>query len=217
MKISWIANDGYGRFGLNAQPGEYDGVPLIDSLLFDGTPLIMSNDRMSAAAALAFGEFISGELELPKDITPEMAGAIQDFVLPRKVFPGPISFSARGLPDGDTRLLLNPGLEHAKLQPNNEWGAPREVLLDLRSSATWAGQIASVDTISLASNSVLFGASYADNDVRRIHASIAVALIFAESLKAQTIVLHKKYAAYEDHVDSLIQFLAPCGMGIELR
>lgn len=217
MKISWIANDGYGRFGLNAQPGEYDGVPLIDSLLFDGTPRIISNDRMCAAAALAFGEFISGELELPRDITPEMAGAIQDFLFPRKVFPGPISFSARGLPDGETQLLLNPGLGHAKLQANNEWGAAREVSLDIRSSATWAGQIASVDTISLASNSIFFGASYADDDVRRIHASIAVALIFAESLKARTIVLPKKYAANGDHVDILIQFLAPCGMGIELR
>lgn len=217
MKIKWVANDGYGRFGFKAEPGEYDGVPPLDSLLFDGTPATISNDRMSAAAALAFGEFTSGELELPKDITPEVAGAVQDFLLPRRVFPGPVHFAARALPDGETRLLLNPGLEEPELDTHNEWGAAREVLLDLRPAGTWAGQLASVERISLATNAPLFGAQYAEDDVRRVHASIAVALIFAESLKARTLVLHRKYAAHGDQLDRLVQFLAPCGMGIDLR
>lgn len=217
MKIAWVANDGYGRFGFKAEPGEYDGVPLLDSLLFDGTPATISNDRMSAAAALAFGEYTSGELELPKDITPEVAGAVQDFLLPRKVFPAPISFVARAVPDGETRLLLNPGLQEPEIEPRNDWGKAREVLLDLRPAGTWAGQLASVESISLATNAPLFGQIYAEDDVRSIHASVSVALVFAESVKARTIVMSRKYRAHPETLHRLGQFLAPTGMGLELR
>jgi len=217
VKINWVNNDGYGRYGLRAVPGEYDAVPMIDSLLFDGTPAFVSNDRLSTAAVLAFREHVSGQLELPRDVTPEVASEIQNFLLPRAVFPTPISFPARAMPDGEGRLVLNLGAEVSPVEAHNEWGRPREVLFDLRPSSEWAGLIASVDRVSIATNAKLFGMEYAENDIRSIYSSIAVALIFAESFKARTIVVPRKYDSNIDAVDALSQLLSRSAMGLEFQ
>ena len=186
MKITWQPSDETGRSGLHAFTEHYDAVPPISKLLTDGSPRLLTGDRMGVAAALAFGHFSSGSIVLPRPVGPGVAQAVEEYCAGSWTVVGPVSFEPVALPIGTTTVVIGAARDYL---PVNRWGQVRQIKLDIRRSDAYAGQLVSVDEFVLASNAWLHAATEETGDIRHYLGELAVAVLFAESLQADSIAL----------------------------
>lgn len=101
MKLAWHHDAESARYYFDAEVGDYDGVPAVNRLYTDREILFVKDDVMNAAAFLAFATYCSGQLQMPKSCSPELAEAIQEFLKPTWSAVSPIVMQPREAPVGD--------------------------------------------------------------------------------------------------------------------
>ncbi|MHA3837572.1 hypothetical protein ACXR8F_17780 [Terrabacter sp. AAH1] len=187
MKISWLPRDETGRQGFRAEVGPYDAVPPIDTLFLDGAPLLMSADRMGVAASLVFGRFASGPLELPRSCSPAAASAITAFLAPVSVSVSPVDHEPRALPIG-AGLCVAAEERDEFSEPQNAWGERRRFTVRSMRSDRYSGSLASMTSLSLATNGWLLSDAAASPLAKRLP-SLAVTVLYAETLQVDEIMV----------------------------
>lgn len=200
-----------GRFGIKATPQEYDGVPVIDTLTFDREPLFLHDDLVSVASILAFGEYCSGSLSLPRRTSPEVVKAIEEYLNPIWVSVSPVEFEPRANPQGDGVLLMENNLRRFG-EFRSEWGRPRNSTLCIVPASQFGGAIASADGLIMASNAAIMG-SFATS-ATSTNAELAVALLFAETFRAGTILLGPSYNIDDYQFNRLYKLLFSCKISL---
>lgn len=207
MKISWNGRDATGRFALEATPDSYDAVPPLRSLLLDRDMPQVGNDLLGVASALAFGEYCEGRLELPRSVSPEAASAIEEFLSPANVRIGNIDFEpfANSLGEGYLYLDISGIL---RLAEPNVLGAERISTVSVLDSGSFAGALSSMDGVALGSNANALG--YLSPREHKFFPSLAVAVLFSESLRARTIVVDDSLILNETIQIKLSRLLSGC-------
>jgi hypothetical protein len=211
VKIIWQPTDDTGRSGLAAVVEQYDAVPPISKLLFDGAPRLLTAERMGAAAALAFGRFSSGSVVLPRPVAPALAQAIQDYCAGSWTVVSPVVFEPAALPVGASTFVLGAPPE---FRPDNEWGRPRQFKLDIRRADAYAGQLASMDELIIASNAYLHAATDDVTDIGHFLGDLAVAVLFSESLQVDSIALPHTVDLGSAASQKIQNILAACRLGL---
>lgn len=128
MKIEYVAAVSQTR--LHAVPDVYDGFPVPDALILDIATRHSSAARIAVAATLAFGPQISGRLELPQLITPELATAIEQFLAPTTVFISDLTMKPQPPPLGTSTFAMS-GNATTPSPPRSAAAGTREIELGL--------------------------------------------------------------------------------------
>lgn len=211
MQITWQPSDDTGRSGLLATVEHYDAVPPISRLLMDGSPRLLTAERLGCAAALVFGRYCSGTVTLPRPVGPGLAHAVAEHCAGSQTVVGPIVFEPAALPLGATTLVITGGETYTA---NNTWGRPREMTLDVRRSDTYAGQLASMNEFVLASNAWLHSATEDPTDIGHYLGELAIAVLFSESLQVDRIALPADVDLESDAAHKVRGVLAACRLGL---
>lgn len=177
--------------GLNfrAVPGEYDAVPLMDTITVDAVPWTRHPDRMAVALCLIFGDSISGAFEISAPgCSPPVAAAIENFFSPTfcKVFP--VNLVPSRIVLGDTRINM---LAEASTLPSELTGKLRPEsmeVIDVRMGQEGIGAFANGSEFTIATNAML-AADGKGGALGRILPALGVATAFAEDLLAGSIAV----------------------------
>lgn len=159
--------------------------PPLRELLIDASVLGTPGDRLTAIAALAFGQSLRGILETDQPVSPAMSQALSTFQSPVFVAPRNISVEGTQFTGSGSTLVLD--LEHEGLVGRNLVDRGQVLALDILPMTTWTGRLFSMDRLVTASN--------ADLHARRLRGSrmlgptLAVALAFAHELHVSRIVV----------------------------
>lgn len=195
MRLSPIGREQTGRYKIQAVVEPQDAVPPVDCLTFDLDPLTIHDDVVSVASVLAFGDYVSGNLSLPKKVAPEVARAIENFLEPVWVSVSPIEFEPRANSVVSSRLIVSAKLSDWH-STESVWGAPRNESLTILPAAEFSGFLASTDGLIVASNAAIL--SHMGRDSLRVFPYLAVAAIYSESFHANTLVLDEELSAQID-------------------
>ena len=207
MKIMWNGRDVTGRFRMEATPEAYDGVPPIDVLLMDRDMPQVNNDLLGISSVLAFGEYCEGRLELPRTVSPEAASAIEEFLEPARVRVSDVEYEpfANSLGEGYLYLDLEGILQ---IPAPNILGTERVAAVSVLNSAAFSGALASMDGVALGSNAAVLGKLCQSES--SFLPSLAVAVLFAESLRARTIVVEDPLISDSGFRTKLSNLLGGC-------
>lgn len=208
MKITWNGREATGRFSLSASSEMYDGVPAINKVYIDRDMPVINNDVFGVAATLMFGYLCEGSLTLPKEVSPEAASSIEEFLSPARVRVNNIQYQPFANSKGEGFLYLDIN-SNSTLPIPNEVGQHRVSRVTVLDSSRYSGAITSMDGISLASNAGIVGKFSSSAD---FYPSLGVALLFAESLRARTIVLDDELLEDQDLREKLGALLVGCKM-----
>lgn len=187
MRFSWITDDHAGRTGIRAEPGRYDAIPVLDSLLIDGAPLPTNDDRFAVAATLTFGRYVSGCLELPQPCSPATAAAIARYLAPVTATVGPVTLEPRALPMGTGVCVSLEQDDPFEARPRTA-GAQRTFVLRSLRSDRYAGSLAGDTSLDVATNAWLHARPY-DRPLEARAALLAIAVLHADSLQIDEIVV----------------------------
>lgn len=178
MKITWKGTN-YGQIGFHVELDEYDATPPVKALLMDQSPIIRNAEREAIAAYLAFGRWVSGDLHLPHKCGPNTAAAIEQDLVHVQVRPGPIEYYPKpleiGIRDVSVRIGGHPSVSDL---PS----------IQILRSSEWSGSVRGLQSIAVASNAFALD-SFDMRGVLAIRAQLAVAVLFAADLSADTLVL----------------------------
>lgn len=166
-----------GRLTYSAEPEKYDGVPPIRRFLLDHGPLKLNQEREAVACFLLFGRWTGGALKLPQPLGPATAAAIERAAHPVPVRPETVAYDPRDLALGDARMVVHTGPPEVASRGTHLWA--------LRSDE-WNGSLRAHRGVAVASNYFAFRS---DADPAAVRALLAIALLFAEDLNADSIVL----------------------------
>lgn len=211
MKISWNTRDGVGRFGFHAEPEFYDADPPFRNLYVDRDMLLVSNDVLALAGFLAFGNYCSGSVSLPRKVSPELARSMQEFVDPLWLQVSPIEFEPMKAPDGEGFAFVSDSFRSDAVLPNN-WGNPRNVTISVLDSSEWSGHLVATDRLIVASNARMF--RNFSTEAYSFGSYLAVALLYMESYRCTTLVVPDE-AVRDEHVWSRYSLLLnACKLGL---
>lgn len=191
MKIEWESRRSDGRFAIHATSEDYDATPSIQSLFLDKDPLIVQDELLSIASVLAFGEYTSGNLSLPRKVSPEVAIAIEEFLSPTWVSVSPINFEPRANSTGECVLVLTSELARWGKTPS-QWGQPRNSTFVVLPSSEFTGFLYSPEGMMIGSNANMLAAFGAPEHFVRPY--LAMALLFAETYHAKEVKLDSDLA-----------------------
>lgn len=185
MIISWKGRDATGRYSISAEPENYDAVPAINTLYLDRDMPVINNDSFGIASILMFGAHCAGSVTLPREVSPEAAMAIEKFLFPNSVRISNIQYEPFAIPQGDGFVYLDTkNLREAPLP--NLVGEHRFSRVSVLNSTQYTGSLASMDGLEVASNAALLGKISGQPE---FFAPLGVAILFAESFRARSVVL----------------------------
>lgn len=210
MKITWNGRDVTGRFSLTATPESYDGVPAIDRVYIDRDMLILNNDVLGIASVLMFGSYCEGGLTLPKEVSPEAAASIEEFLSPANVRVANVQYEPFGISAGAGSVYMN-FVHDIELPVANMLGKHRVSRCTILDAAQYSGAITSMEGVTLASNALLVGKLSSSIDFLP---ALGVTLLFAESLRARTIILDDDLLEFDGLRARLSSLLVGCKMTI---
>lgn len=191
-----------GRFSLLAEVEDYDGVTPVNRLLIDYVPSALNPERVALAGYLAFGSWVSGGVDFPEAICPELASAIEDDAAPARVRPKEVNYTPKRLADGGYRaqILLRPTV----LEP--------EELRSIRilPRGKYAGSLRKEGHFQVASNAYLLAGSLPEKVEHR--PMLAVAVLSAEDLDISE--FHLEGEIIEDEAERLRSLLGAAGLGL---
>lgn len=188
MLINWSYNDLLGKSDLTAVAGEYDAVPEFTSLVTDWVPYRpMAADLVALAGALAFKEYLSGELQVTEAVTPMLASALRSLCSPVDVVVHPVAYAPRLSHTGSTVLAVNPGGSNA-IQPSTALDAARIVDLRIVESGRASGVLFEPleNRITVPSNAWLLGRGPTDR-IGFYLPYISIAILMAQDINAGVI------------------------------
>jgi hypothetical protein len=213
VKISWVSGDHSGRWGVRAVPEAYDAVPHLDTLLMDGSPLQLNHDRLAVAAALTFGRYVSGSLELAKACSPATAAAIARYLAPAHATVTPVTLEPRALPIG-AGVCIAADEDDEFVAPKNARGARRVFVLRGLRSDRFAGSLATMESLDIATNAWLH-ARPGDGALQLRASSVAVAVLYAETLQVDEIAV-PPLACQESDVKRVRDLLGSARLGFSV-
>lgn len=176
MIVSWDEDREQGC-ALAATPEEYDAFPPVCALMLDDAPRVIDPDRVALASYLAFGDWSSGDLVVPHDVSPAAADAIERDARPLPIRPRPVEYAARALPESLGSVDVRFGLPVAP--------STRPVLAVVPSTLAHGVFRTGTTTIVPSNAFILDGAR--DMTTPRIRARLAVAVLFAQEVGASTL------------------------------
>lgn len=180
MKLIWKSSH-YGQIGFHVESRhEYDSFPPVSSLTLDHAPTDVNREREAISAYLAFGAWVSGDLELPHRLGPNTASAIERDLALVSIRPSPIEYYAKPLDQGSKVVDVHFG--PTGLLANGP------AICVLR-SAEWNGALTTVNCIGVASNAFALDAAV-KGSFESIRARLAVAVLFAGELSADSLRVH---------------------------
>lgn len=186
MILEWQGRNALGQYSIVAEAGEYDAIPPIDRLIIDRDMMVVNNDSLSLAATLAFGQYCSGTITMPRKVSAEFASAVQSALAPTWVQVSPVDLEPFAAPLGSGFLFVSDGLTLFDTVPNR-WGTPRNSRLTVLDSTRWAGSILSTDSIAVSSNAHTLS-QFAGAGLGFLP-FMAVGVLFMESLRCGTMVV----------------------------
>ncbi|WP_192477326.1 hypothetical protein [Arthrobacter sp. AET 35A] len=180
----------------------------------DAIPLLVSNDRLAVACALAFGSYAGGNLSFIHPISTEMASAISRLFRPAVLQPGPIDYEPRAIAYGQNTFLMAIG-ENSGVTP--VWkghGHTREFALQLPSMSEAFSSSFIDDRLTVPTNAhYLSSARYPDDQALLPY--IAQAVLLSEDFDVGTISLPSG-TVRNDTIRSVGALLASCGLKIRI-
>lgn len=106
MKINLITSELDYRTVIEFESGPYDAVAPIDYLFIENRIRAAHPDRLAIACALLMGRFMSGDVELPKLCSPEVAQGLESFFSPLNVRVSGTEYKPFAKPVGERTALL---------------------------------------------------------------------------------------------------------------
>ncbi|GAA0037286.1 hypothetical protein [Brevibacterium metallidurans] len=179
MKVTWKGTN-YGQVGFHTELQEYDAVPPVDSLLMDHAPAFVNPEREAMAAYLAFGHWTSGDLQLPHRLGPNTATAIENDMKHVPVRPSPVEYYPKPLELGIREVYV--GFTPADIRND----VPSIAILP---ASEWSGSMRALSSLAVASNAFVFDLAASPHPVIAIRARLAIALLFAGDLSADTLIV----------------------------
>lgn len=208
MHLIWNGRINDGRYQLSAKPAEYDGIPPISEFYVDHEPTFYNDDILAVSSVLLFGEYCSGSINLPRKVSPEVAAAIERFLAPVWVSISPIEFQPRANPQGTGSVVLTDSIRSWG-KYSSEWGKPRTTNICVLPSSEFSGYLASPKGLLIGSNGPNLG--QLSRRSSGTYGAIATALLFCESLRAQSIVLDENLDDLSDNeLNHLSDLLKSC-------
>lgn len=185
MQFSFVTRDYDGLSGLQATPGDYDGIPSVDSLVIGSAPERTDPNLVATAAALTFEAYIADEVSLQDPVLPQVADAISDFFPQLRVRCPNIEYRPRRISEGQgvIQLLKDQASPHVgdlklgsfQLRLVDNFEAPRGFALK--------------NAIYLPSNASVISPR-PPNDTRRFFPKLGAVLLLAGELGAREIDVH---------------------------
>lgn len=205
MKIKWV-NNSLGQSGFKATAVEYDALLPVDTLWMDKAPQKMNPEREAIAAYLAFGEFASGEFELYRKMGPTTATAMVADSEPTQLFPQPIEYYPKPLPLGLRKgyVGVSPDILGKDLDGI-------DAVIAVLPSDQWNGSMTSHKKLAVASNGFLIDALNRGG----IRARLAVAVLFAEDLNIDSLLVPGDLVPDEQERKALEDLLLACRLGLQ--
>lgn len=173
MIIRWETEAGTTP-SLSAHPDEYDAIPSLRALLMDALPAERHPDREALAAYLSFGRWISGDLVLPKSLSPLTAEAIEVDARPVRARPREVAYTPQRLPRGRLKVMVRFGLP-AEL--------PVEPTLAIVPNVVAQGVFRTGQLLVVPSNAFALDRARAE-PAESVRARLAVAVLFAADIDA---------------------------------
>lgn len=207
MEIRWHGRDGSGRFSFSATPADYDGAPPVERLYLDRDMLLVNNDVLALSGFLAFAPHCSGSLTLPRDTSPELVVALEEFAHPTWLHVANVDVEPKEAPKGGGFAYLSTSLRTENALPN-AWGLPRNSTISVIDASVWSGYLVSSEMLTVASNAkVLAGFSPAGMGILPY---VSVAILYMESLRCSTLVLPDSLEISGSVWDRLSRLLGAC-------
>jgi hypothetical protein len=172
------------RTTIAAEPGEYDGYPMVREARVSGMPLSVSPDRAAIGAVLCFSASISGSFAMDRGCSPQVSNAIRRWFDPADLHVMNIDFEPAARIEGDVviRILA----EGANDTASRAEGAPGEPVIHVAREGT--GCLATADHLAVVSNAWLLAAP-TGTLLERMIPAVGIAVLFAEDLLAGTIAI----------------------------
>ena len=168
----------------------------IPNLIMHGHLRAMSGDRVAVASALLLGRVITDRLTVGRPISQRVAARIRAFTgvegldIPETT-PVPLAVHT-----GSVELILPPGYSDL---PELEHSDRRRMILRELPSHVSAGRLFNFDSVTLASNSWIFGTGdLIRNGNTVLEAALAVPVLIAQDLSASRITISSKLAQSVD-------------------
>lgn len=180
MKITWKSTH-YGQVGFHAELQEYDAVPPAESLLLDHAPASVNLEREAMAAYLAFGHWTSGDLQLPHRLGPNTAAAIERDMSHVPVRPSPIEYYPKP---------LELGLRNVHVGFEADYVRNDVASIAILPASAWTGALRGLTSLAIASNAFVFDVAASSDTTRGIRSRLAVAVLFAGDLSADTLIVN---------------------------
>lgn len=179
MKVSWKSTN-YGQTGFHIdQLGEYDATPPVDALLLDRAPRTLNPERQAIAAYLAFSPWVSGDFTLPQRLGPNTAAAIERDLEHVQVRPAPVEYYPKP---------LEVGIREVSVVVDQMGHRGSGAFINVLRASEWAGSIRGLQSIAVASNAFALDAA-SSTDLESVRARLAVAVLFAGDLSADSLAL----------------------------
>lgn len=180
MKITWKSTN-YGQIGFHTELQEYDAVPPAESLLLDHAPASMNPEREAIAAYLAFGHWTSGDLQLPHRLGPNTAAAIEHDMRHVAVRPSPVEYYPKPLEFGLREVHVGFDADAVRNDVSSIAVLP---------ASEWSGALRGLKSLAIASNAFVFDIAASKDTTQGIRSRLAVAVLFAGDLSADTLVVN---------------------------
>lgn len=208
MKITWNGREATGRFSFTATPEGYDGIPTVGNIYIDRDMPVVNNDVFGIAATLMFGSFCEGGLTLPREVSPEAATRIEEFLRPANVRVMNVQYDPFANSKGEGFLYVD--LQSTSFLPiANKVGEHRVSRVTVLSSTEYSGSLTSMESVAVATNAEIVGKLTSSPD---FYPALGVALLFAESLRARIVVLDDELLADQKVKSKLRNLLSGCKM-----
>ena len=182
-----------GYLTAEAVPGEYDALPLLDSIRVDATTWTMHPDRAAAALCLLFHDSVSGGFHLPEPgCSPQTATAIANFFRPTACNVFPVNYVPSRIIGGEVDMAIiasEVGLSRVGGQG-----------VSIRLEGDGIGAMASWEGLSISTNALLACREDA-TPLRAALPAIGVALLFCEDLFVGRINLPRSLIAVDDRAE----------------
>lgn len=204
MKVSWSSTHD-NRIGFHTELHEYDAVPPVAALLIDHAPAMINAEREAVASYLAFGHWVSGDLQLAHKVGPNTASAIERDMSFVDVRPSPLEYYPKPLPTGSRRVSVD--FDGSGVSSSGPF-------ISVLPASRWNGALRSHNGIALGSNAFVFDAAASGGHVA-IRCRLAVAVLFAEDLLADTFVLRANDVDARE-ISRIRKLLAAVNIGLDL-
>lgn len=203
MKFKYEADEALGSMTLNAEPGVLDGYPPIAKMIVDRVSSNVSGDRIAAAGALAFANYISGQLIFERQLSSLTAELIERLLTPRWAHVMPLHPANLPIPRGSRTVYLG-----SPQQTSNDWER-----LELVERNLSRGSFLLKDRMIVSSNALVLD-RVADPAHNYGLACLAVGVLLAEDLDIARIHMPSLKGLPDPKFNAVSELCLAVGLGV---